>query len=159
MLPLTQSCRRSTVLNWWLFHDRTEQRVTKAREAAERALRLGPDLPETRRALGFFYYWCHLDYDQAFREFEAARKMMPNSARIYWGMALMLRRQGKLEQSLANLTKAFELNPLSLELASSTAFTYAMARNLKESHSILRYFHQAQSRLAGPPCGKSSSYS
>jgi serine/threonine protein kinase/TolB-like protein len=124
-------------VTWWLFHDRTEQRVIKAREAAEMALRLGPDLPETRRALGFYYYWCHLDYEQAFREFEAARKLMPNSARIYWGLALMLRRQGKLEQSLSNLTKAYELNPLSLELASSAAFTYGMARNLKEA---VRYY-------------------
>ncbi len=124
-------------VTWWLFHDRTEQRVTKAREAAEMALRLGPDLPETRWALAFFYYWCLLDYDQALREFEAARKMMPNNARIYWGMGLILRRQGKLEQSLANLTKAFELNPLSLELASSAALTYGMARNLKEA---VRYY-------------------
>lgn len=124
-------------VTWWLFHDRTEQRVTKAREAAEVALRLGPDLPETRRALGFFYYWCHLDYDQALREFEAARRMMPNNARIYWGMGLILRRQGKLEQALANLTRAYELNPLSLELASSAAFTYGMARNLAEA---VRYY-------------------
>jgi len=52
-------------------------------------------------------------------------------------MALIQRRQGKLEQSLANLTKAYELNPLSLEFASSVAFTYGMARNLKEA---VRYY-------------------
>ena len=139
-------------VTWWLFHDRTEQRVTKAREAAEMALQLGPDLPEARRALGFFYYWCHLDYDQALREFEAARKMMPNNARIYWGMALILRRQGKLEQSIANLTKAYELNPLSLELASNAALTYGMARNLKEA---VRYYDisiRLDPKLAESPC-------
>ena len=124
-------------VTWWLFHDRTQQRVIKAREAAERALRLGPDLPETRRALGFFYYWCHLDYDQALREFEAARKIMPSDSRIYWGIGLILRRQGKVPLSLANLTRALELNPLSTELASSVAFTYGMARNLKEA---VRYY-------------------
>ncbi|MBP1623957.1 MAG: serine/threonine protein kinase with repeat, partial [Acidobacteria bacterium] len=102
---------------WWNSYDRTEQRVSLAKTAAEKALQLQPDLPEAHIAFGFFYYWCRLDLDRALQEFGVAQKTMPNDALTYWGIGLVLRRQGKMEQALANLTRAFELNPLVFEYA------------------------------------------
>jgi TolB-like protein/tRNA A-37 threonylcarbamoyl transferase component Bud32/Tfp pilus assembly protein PilF len=118
---------------WWNGYDRTEQRVSLAKTTAERALQLQPDLPEAHIAFGFFYYWCRLDLDRALQEFGVAQKTMPNNALTYWGIGLVLRRQGKMEQSLANLTRAFELNPLVFEYAYQTALTYVFAGNLKEA--------------------------
>jgi len=43
-----------------IYHDsldRTEDRLSKARTAADRALDLAPDLPDSRIALGYYYYW------------------------------------------------------------------------------------------------------
>ena len=118
---------------WWNSYDRTEQRVSLAKTAAEKALQLQPDLPEAHIAFGFFYYWCRLDLDRALQEFGVAQKTMPNDALTYWGIGLVLRRQGKMEQALANLTRAFELNPLVFEYAYQTALTYVFAGNLKEA--------------------------
>jgi serine/threonine protein kinase/tetratricopeptide (TPR) repeat protein len=122
---------------WWNSYDRTEQRVSLAKTAAEKALQLQPQSPEGHSALGFYYYWCHLNYDKALHEFGLAQKGMPNDATLSWGIGLVLRRQGKLEQSLAYLTKAVELNPLTPEFAYNAGLTYALTRNLKEA---LRYY-------------------
>jgi TolB-like protein/Tfp pilus assembly protein PilF len=130
---------------WWQFYDRTEQRVSLAKTAAERALQLQPDGPEAHGALGFFHYWCHLDYDRALQEFEVVQKTRPNDALTSWGIGLVLRRQGKTEQSIANLTKAFELNPLSPEFAYQVGLNYALRGNLKET---IRYYDIAI-RLGG----------
>ena len=102
---------------WWTGMDRTEQRISMAKTAAEKALQLQPDLPEAHSALGFYYYWCHLDYDQALREFDVAQRSLPNQSIIFYGIGLVLRRQGKQEQAIASLTRAYELNPLSAEYA------------------------------------------
>jgi eukaryotic-like serine/threonine-protein kinase len=122
---------------WWNSYDRTEQRVSLAKTAAEKALQLQPDLPEAHIAFGFFYYWCRLDLDRALQEFGVAQKTMPNEALTYWGIGLVLRRQGKMEQSLTNLTRAFELNPLVFEYANQTGLTYLLAGNFKEA---IRYY-------------------
>ncbi len=125
---------------WWNGHDRTEHRVSLAKAAADKALQLQPDLPEAHGALGFYYYWCRMDLDRALREFEIAQRSMPNNAQLCWAIGLVLRRQGKTEQSIANLAKAFELDPLSVEYASQTGLTHASAGNLKEA---LRYYDAA----------------
>jgi serine/threonine protein kinase/TolB-like protein/predicted Zn-dependent protease len=124
-------------VEWWLYHDRTEQRVSLAKTAAERALQLQPDLSETHRALGFLYYWCYLDYDRALHEFGVAQRTMPNDSLTSWGVGLVLRRQGKMEQALANLTKAVALNPLSSEGALQAGSTCASMRKLEEAN---RYY-------------------
>jgi TolB-like protein/tRNA A-37 threonylcarbamoyl transferase component Bud32/Tfp pilus assembly protein PilF len=117
---------------WWRSWDRTEQRVSLAKAAADRALQLQPDLPDAHVAFGFFYYWCHLDLDRALSEFAVAQRALPNDSRIPFGVGLILRRQGKMEQAIANLTRAAALDPLTPDLASQAAETYAWMRNVAE---------------------------
>jgi eukaryotic-like serine/threonine-protein kinase len=125
---------------WWLGYDRTVQRVSLAKAAADRALQLRPDLPDAHIALGYFYYWCHLDFDRALHEFEVAQGMMPNDSRISVGFGLVLRRQGKMEQAIAHMTRAVALDPLASEIARQTGETHYWMRNLKEAN---RYFDVA----------------
>src|SRR5215475_5588192 len=54
----------------------------EARQAAETALTLQPDLGEAILAKGCYYYACLKDYDTAVRYFEQARHFLPNSSRI-----------------------------------------------------------------------------
>jgi len=119
---------------WWNHYDRTEQRVSQAKAAAEKAQQLAPDLSDTHGALGYYYFWCYLDYDRALREFDIAQKTMPNDFRISLGRGLVLRRQGKMEQALASLTKAFELDPLVAMNAHQAGVSYAWMRNLEEAN-------------------------
>jgi serine/threonine protein kinase/Flp pilus assembly protein TadD len=122
---------------WWNGWDPTAQRVSQAKAAADRALQLQPDLPDAHVALGYFYYWCHLDFDRALQEFEVAQRTMPNDSRIPLGVGLILRRQGKMEQAIAQLTRAAALDPLASEIAVQAAETHAWMRNLKE---VNRYY-------------------
>ena len=54
----------------------------EARQAAETALTLQPNLGEAILAKGYYHYACLKDYDTAVRYFEQARQLLPNSSRI-----------------------------------------------------------------------------
>ena len=54
----------------------------EARQAAETALTLQPNLGEAVLAKGYYHYACLKDYDTAVRYFEQARQLLPNSSRI-----------------------------------------------------------------------------
>src|SRR5207247_5420982 len=53
----------------------------EARQAAETALTLQPNLAEAVLAKGFYYYACFRAYETAVRYFEEARPLLPNSSR------------------------------------------------------------------------------
>jgi len=52
----------------------------EARQAAETALTLQPNLGEALLAKGMYHYSCLKDYDTAVRYFEQARQFLPNSS-------------------------------------------------------------------------------
>src|SRR5256714_8466844 len=54
----------------------------EARQAAETALTLQPNLGEAIMAKGYYHYACLKDYDTAVRYFEQARQFLPNSSQI-----------------------------------------------------------------------------
>ena len=103
---------------YWFYYDRSEERLAKQKQAADRALRLQPHLAEGHLALGVYYYHGHLDYERALREFEIARKLQPSNGDVYFAIGIVRRRQGKWAEALAIQKKGVELNPRSaLELA------------------------------------------
>ncbi len=53
----------------------------EARQAADTALTLQPNLGEAILAKGYYHYSCLKDYDTAVRYFEQARPLLPNSSR------------------------------------------------------------------------------
>jgi TolB-like protein/Tfp pilus assembly protein PilF len=104
---------RYSQLESWIFHifDPTRERRQKARALAEQALQLQPDLPEAHLAMGFSYYYGDNSYDAAQKEFEIARRGLPNESEVYLALGAIQRRQGKWAESTANLEKAVSLNP------------------------------------------------
>jgi len=101
--------------------DRTQERLVKARDAVDKALELHPDLPDSRMALAFYYYWGLLDYERALEIFEAVQKAHPNLSPELLGY--IKRRQGKWEKSLEILEEAFKLNPRYSQLAYEIGLT------------------------------------
>jgi serine/threonine protein kinase/tetratricopeptide (TPR) repeat protein len=63
------------VTMYWFYYDRSEERLATAKQAADKAFQLNPNLPEAHLALGWYYYHGHLDYDRALEEFAIARKI------------------------------------------------------------------------------------
>jgi TolB-like protein len=75
----------------------------EARQAAETALTLQPNLGEAVLAKGFYYYACLKDYDTAVRYFEQARQLLPNSSRIPEFLAYVTRRRGQWDQRVTSM--------------------------------------------------------
>jgi TolB-like protein/Flp pilus assembly protein TadD/tRNA A-37 threonylcarbamoyl transferase component Bud32 len=119
-----------------LYHfgyDRTEECLSKAKTAVDRALELQPELPEAHLALGNYYYYCLKDYDRALEELAIAGKGLPNNSKILETISYIQRRQGRFRESTAPLKKAFELSPQDASLLSNLGATYAALREYQEA--------------------------
>ena len=100
---------------YWYGYDRTQERLSAAKKALDRAFALQGDLPEAYIVLGYYYYWRY-HYDRALEAFAAAEKKLPNDSRVLANVAYIWRRQGKFEAAAARLKKAFELDPQAADL-------------------------------------------
>jgi TolB-like protein/Flp pilus assembly protein TadD len=115
-----------------LGYDRSEERLAKARHAAEQALALQPTLPNGHFAFGSYYY-SRLDYDAALKEFAIAQREMPGDSDLHARVAATHRRQGRFEDALADFERATELNPRSAELPRERAGTNVNLRRYAEA--------------------------
>jgi eukaryotic-like serine/threonine-protein kinase len=113
---------------YWFFYDRTDAALSEAKAAAERAVRLRPDLSEPRVALGYYYYWGKLDYDRALEELAVARERQPNNADLFMATATIRRRQGRLAASIADFERAVQLSPRWGDAIGNLAETYLLNR-------------------------------
>src|SRR5207302_10695983 len=93
----------------------------EARQAAETALTLQPNLGEAVLAKGSYYYACLKDYDTAVRYFEQARQFLPNSSRIPESLAYVARRRGQWDRSESYFNEAERLDPRNVSLLSQHA--------------------------------------
>jgi TolB-like protein/Tfp pilus assembly protein PilF len=109
----------------------------EARQAAETALTLQPNLGEALIAKGYYHYSCLKDYETAVRYFEQARKVMPNSSRIPESLAYVSRRQGKWDQAEAYFKEAERLDPRNVTVLASRAATYVVLRRFDEALRLL----------------------
>jgi tetratricopeptide (TPR) repeat protein len=111
----------------------------EARQAAETALTLQPNLGEAILAKGHYHYACLKDYDTAVRYFEQARQFLPNNSRIPESLARVARRRGQWDRTDSYLNEAERLNPRDVTLLSTHAHSYGFQRRFPEA---LRKFDQ-----------------
>src|SRR5205085_9359543 len=71
----------------------------EARQAAETAVTLQPNLGEALMAKGHYHYSCLRAYDTAVRYFEQARQLLPNNSRIPESLGYVARRRGQWDRS------------------------------------------------------------
>jgi len=105
----------------------------EARQAAETALTLQPNLGEALLAKGYYHYSCPKDYDTAVRYFEQARQFLPNSSRIAESLAYVARRRGQWDRSEAYFNEAERLDPRNVSLLSQHALSYQTLRRFPEA--------------------------
>ncbi len=105
----------------------------EARQAAEIALSLHPDLGEALLAKGYYHYACLRDYETAKRYFERARQSLPNSSRVPELLAYLARRQGQWNQSELYFNEAENLDPRNANLLSQHSFSYIFLRRFPEA--------------------------
>jgi serine/threonine-protein kinase len=108
----------------WGAHDKSPERLEMALETATRALELNPDSPHGHKALGYYHYWGHRDYEQALEEFATAAASLPNDSEIAAGVGFVWRRQGQFDEAIEQMRKALDLDPRDAVLANDLADTY-----------------------------------
>jgi serine/threonine-protein kinase len=96
----------------WLFYSWSDpDTLSKIEFAAGKALELGPELPETQLALGYISYYVKREYEKALTHFVEAQRRRPSDAEATEAIGLILKRQGKWEESLDHMQRALELDP------------------------------------------------
>jgi TolB-like protein/Tfp pilus assembly protein PilF len=105
----------------------------EARQAAETAFTLQPNLGEAVLAKGYYHYACLKDYDTAVRYFEQARQFLPNSSRIPQSLAYVTRRRGQWDRSETYFNEAEQLDPRNVSLLTEHALSYINLRRFPEA--------------------------
>src|SRR5437667_1015512 len=105
----------------------------EARQAAETALTLQPNLGEALLATGSYYCACLKHHETAVRYFEQARQLLPNSSRIPESLAYIARRRGKWDRSELYFKEAEKLDPRDVYLLTQHASTYICLRRFPEA--------------------------
>jgi serine/threonine-protein kinase len=120
-------------MSYWLGHDPSPARLATAKDAADRALALDPNLPETHLALGYYRYFGQRDYTGGLAEFQQAEKGLPNDVDIIEAIALIQRRLGHWDEAIAGLRRAIELDPRHINAYDALAITYTCLRRFPEA--------------------------
>ena len=111
----------------------TDALRNEARQAAEAALTLQPNLGEAILAMGHYHYACLRDYDTAVLYFEQARQFLPNSSQIPESLAYVARRRGQWDQSELYFKQAERLDPRNINLLTQHALSYICLRRFPEA--------------------------
>jgi TolB-like protein len=149
---LIEFCRRAVELDpnyadaWatlaiaeaWQFDSpwQGEELKESARVAAETALRLAPDSAKAHRAMGYYYRYFRKDLKAALAELELARDRAPNDGVLLYDLGSLQRAQGKIDESIASMKKAADLDPLNTSVLNGLAWTYEGLRQFDEAHAI-----------------------
>ena len=130
---------RSSQLQSWIYHtfEPSAERGEKSRSLADRALRLQPDLSEGHLALGFCIYYVDKDFARALAEFAIAQKGLPNDAQAFLAIGAIQRRQGKWNESNANLEKAASLTPNETWPLQNLVLNYQIERNFDAANKTV----------------------
>jgi len=118
---------------YWFGFDKRPERLESAKAAAERALRLQPDLGDAHIALGFYHYFGYRDYDSARAEFDIARHATPNDAEVWDALGAIDRRQGRWQDAIRNLEKARALDPRNTSVLWNLSETYSFHGREREA--------------------------
>jgi len=94
----------------WL-HSLGAHHFQQGRDAAERALKLDPQLPDAYRALGHYYYACCQDYQRALSYLESGHARRPGDSQIVMYIGNIHKRTGQWDEAIRYYEEAASLDP------------------------------------------------
>jgi TolB-like protein/class 3 adenylate cyclase/Tfp pilus assembly protein PilF len=143
---------------------RSRDTLSRAREAADRALALQPDLVEALASRGYLRSHNH-EFAASLADFRRAIELNPSYPLAHHWYSLALSSLGRFEEAIPEHRRALELDPLSPTPHSAYALTLLNANRLEEAEemaaranelapdlyfplSVLGRIHEAQGRRA-----------
>ena len=112
--------------------------LPKARAALTQALELDETLAEAHAVNAYIRAYYEWDWRAAEQEFRRALELRPNYADAYFSYSRFLASRRRLDEAIAQLGRAVELDPLSLSLQANRALLYYFAGRYGEADSLLR---------------------
>jgi len=142
-----------------------QEALPQAKEAAMQALALDESLAEAHASLGAVYFFYDWDWPAAEREFKRAIQLNSNYATTYVYYAHYWVAKGRIDEALAVMKRAYEIEPLSpevntflgwiLSMTSQKELAIAQLNNALEmdsnfwfAHLMLGVVHETNERLA-----------
>ena len=127
------------------YYENFEQsvpRLERAKQLAEEALRLQPDLPEAHLALGRYYAFgdatrLGIDHARGLAEYQIAQRALPGDPEICVAIGRVLRHLGRWQESNASFERAAALDPKSPEPWFLLNGNYVMMRNFPAAAYML----------------------
>jgi serine/threonine protein kinase/Tfp pilus assembly protein PilF len=114
--------------------------LPKAKAAAMRALEIDDGLAEAWASLAAVRWWFDWDWEGAEEAYRRAIALNPNYATAHDGYAMFLSAQGRFDEAVEQVTKACDLDPLSLISAVHAGWPFYFARDFE---SAIRRFRKA----------------
>jgi len=103
----------------------------RAKSAAERALQRDPELADAMISIGKVLSWHEWKFAEAVRYVERAVTLSPNNAEAHWVLGTALPLVGRLQDGIAAMRRALELDPLRVEYFGWAARMILYARDYK----------------------------
>jgi serine/threonine-protein kinase len=116
-----------------------------ARESAQTALRLAPDLGEAHLAIGWVHVTPDLDLPGAEVEFRRAAELAPHDARMVQALGYLLAALGNLDEAEKMNQRAIELDPFLVAGYLNRARNQMASRQLDAAEATLRKILELQS--------------
>ena len=110
----------------------------RARQAAQQAIALDPDLAQARGALAHVMVQYERRYQEGEREYLAALSLDPADATTWMRLALVRAMQGRLDDALADMTHARDLEPLTLSFATNVGLILYLKRDYTQARQELQ---------------------
>ena len=121
---------------YWGGSDHTDQRRELARLALQKAEQIQPDAGEVHWQKGLYLYHGFRDYDRALSEFEIAKRLLPNEARIYVYIGAVDRRTARWPEAQANFRRAVELDPRNFVVLMEAGSVFSGSRQWAEGRRL-----------------------
>ena len=120
-----------------------------AREAAEEAMRLAPDISEAHEAMGVIRLSSDFDWKGAEASFARALELAPGNVRVMRDTVDLLRALDRSDEAIALMRQAIELDPLSWSVHRELAKCYLAAGRLDEAEAAIRKSLELSSSRGG----------
>ena len=104
------------------------QAYPRAKAAATKALAINPRLAEAHVALAYVIHLHDWNPAAAEKEFQQGLKLNPNYAPGHQWYAVFLASEGRFDEAIGQITRARELDPLSLIIGDVVGWIYSLAR-------------------------------
>ena len=106
-----------------------KEAISKAKEAATKALELDSTLAETHASVGFYSFYFDWNWAAAEKEFKTAIALNPNYELAYAWYGYYLTAMEKYDEAREILLKAKELDPLSVKITTDMGFSLYYSGN------------------------------